>query len=141
MLVDHLKQNPLNIHTTAKEFHDMWKGTCNTAARCISQAKEYNKKRHDKTHKEPDFREGVQVLVSTLNFNKLKAQKKMKNSFLGSFTTIRFIGKNEVEVRLTEEFSRKHPVFQGVYLDLTSKEERISSPPETRSKIHRIKWR
>ncbi|MBW0580348.1 hypothetical protein O181_120063 [Austropuccinia psidii MF-1] len=95
MLVDHLKKNPLNIHTTAKEFHDMWKGTCNTAARCISQAKEYNKKRYDKTHKEPDFREGVQVLVSTLNFNKLKAPN-------GGQTT--------------EEFSRKHPVFPGSLL-------------------------
>ncbi|MBW0543238.1 hypothetical protein O181_082953 [Austropuccinia psidii MF-1] len=58
----------------------MWKKACDTAAKCISQAKEYNKQRYDKAHKEPDFREGDQV-------------------------------KNVVEVRLTEEFSRKHPVF------------------------------
>ncbi|MBW0581435.1 hypothetical protein O181_121150 [Austropuccinia psidii MF-1] len=60
---------------------------------------------------QPDFKEGDQVLVSTLNFNNLKGPKKMRDSFLGPFTIIKLIGKNAVEVRLTEEFSRKHPVF------------------------------
>ncbi|MBW0484551.1 hypothetical protein O181_024266 [Austropuccinia psidii MF-1] len=35
----------------------------------------------------------------------------MRDSFVGPFTIIKLIGKNEVEVKLTEEFSRKHPVF------------------------------
>ncbi|MBW0469516.1 hypothetical protein O181_009231 [Austropuccinia psidii MF-1] len=35
----------------------------------------------------------------------------MRDSFVGPFTIIKLIGKNSVEVRLTEEFSRKHPVF------------------------------
>ncbi|MBW0498566.1 hypothetical protein O181_038281 [Austropuccinia psidii MF-1] len=35
----------------------------------------------------------------------------MRKSFLGPFTIIKLIGKNPVEVKLTEEFSRKHPVF------------------------------
>ncbi|MBW0466599.1 hypothetical protein O181_006314 [Austropuccinia psidii MF-1] len=35
----------------------------------------------------------------------------MRDSFSGPFTTIKLIGKNAVEVKLTEEFSRKHPVF------------------------------
>ncbi|MBW0520340.1 hypothetical protein O181_060055 [Austropuccinia psidii MF-1] len=60
---------------------------------------------------EPDFKEGDQVLVSTLNFNNLKGPNKMRDSFLGPFTIIKLIGKNAVEVKLTEEFSRKHPVF------------------------------
>ncbi|MBW0477538.1 hypothetical protein O181_017253 [Austropuccinia psidii MF-1] len=60
---------------------------------------------------EPDFKEEDQILVSTLNFNNLKVPKKVRDSFVGPFTIIRFIGKNEVEVKLTEEFSRKHPVF------------------------------
>ncbi|MBW0484720.1 hypothetical protein O181_024435 [Austropuccinia psidii MF-1] len=50
---------------------------------------------------EADFKEVSQVLVSTLNFN----------SFVGPFTIIKLIGRNVVEVKLTEEFSRKHPVF------------------------------
>ncbi|MBW0549866.1 hypothetical protein O181_089581 [Austropuccinia psidii MF-1] len=46
--VDHLKKNLLTIHPTAKDFHDMWKKACDTAARCIAEAKEYNKQRWDK---------------------------------------------------------------------------------------------
>ncbi|MBW0474056.1 hypothetical protein O181_013771 [Austropuccinia psidii MF-1] len=109
--VDHLKKNLLTIHPTAKDFHDMWKRACDTAAKCIAEAKEYNKQRWGKTHMEPDFKEGDQVLVSTLNFKNLKGPKKMRDSFVGPFTIIRLIGKNAVEVKLTEEFSRKHPVF------------------------------
>ncbi|MBW0527431.1 hypothetical protein O181_067146 [Austropuccinia psidii MF-1] len=37
----------------------------------------------------------------------------MRDSFLVPFTIIKLIGKNAVEVRLTQEFSRKHPVFPG----------------------------
>ncbi|MBW0507488.1 hypothetical protein O181_047203 [Austropuccinia psidii MF-1] len=59
----------------------------------------------------PDFKEGDQVLVSTLRFNNLKGSKKMRDSFVGPFTIMKLIGKNAVEVKLTEEFSRKHPVF------------------------------
>ncbi|MBW0521225.1 hypothetical protein O181_060940 [Austropuccinia psidii MF-1] len=76
--VDHLKKNLLTIHPTVKDFQDMWKRACDTVAKCIAEAKEYNKQRWDKTHMEPDFKEGDQ---------------------------------NAVEVTLTEEFSRKHPVF------------------------------
>ncbi|MBW0473148.1 hypothetical protein O181_012863 [Austropuccinia psidii MF-1] len=35
----------------------------------------------------------------------------MRESFVGPFTIIKLIGENAVEVKLTEEFSRKHPVF------------------------------
>ncbi|MBW0582111.1 hypothetical protein O181_121826 [Austropuccinia psidii MF-1] len=89
----------------------MWKRACDTAAKCIAEAKEYNKQRWDKTHMEPDFKEGDRLLVSTLNFNNLKGPKKMRASFVGPFTIIKLIRKNAVEVRLTEKFSRKHPVF------------------------------
>ncbi|MBW0491378.1 hypothetical protein O181_031093 [Austropuccinia psidii MF-1] len=109
--VDHLKKNLLTIHPTAKDFNEMWKRACDTASKGIAEAKEYNKQRWDKSHMESDFKEGDQVLVSTLNFNILKGLKKMRDSFVGPFTIIKFIGKNAVEVKITEEFSRKHPVF------------------------------
>ncbi|MBW0463670.1 hypothetical protein O181_003385 [Austropuccinia psidii MF-1] len=35
----------------------------------------------------------------------------MRDSFVGSFNIIKLIVENAVEVRLTEEFSRKNPVF------------------------------
>ncbi|MBW0489095.1 hypothetical protein O181_028810 [Austropuccinia psidii MF-1] len=60
---------------------------------------------------EPYFKEGEQVLVSTLNFNNVKGPKKMRDSFVGPFPIIKLIGKNAVEVKLTKEFSQKHPVF------------------------------
>ncbi|MBW0477883.1 hypothetical protein O181_017598 [Austropuccinia psidii MF-1] len=88
----------------------MWKRACDTASKCIAEEKEYNKQRWDKSHMEPDFKEGDQVLVSTLNFNNLKGPKKMRDSFVGPLTIIKLIGKNAVEVKLPEEFSRKHPV-------------------------------
>ncbi|MBW0552192.1 hypothetical protein O181_091907, partial [Austropuccinia psidii MF-1] len=51
------------------------------------------------------------VLVSTINFNNPKGPNNIRDSFLGPFTITKLIGKNAVEVKLTEEFSRKHPVF------------------------------
>ncbi|MBW0560708.1 hypothetical protein O181_100423 [Austropuccinia psidii MF-1] len=60
---------------------------------------------------EPDFKESDQVSVSTLNFNNIKGPKTMRDPFVGPFTIIKMIGKSAVEVTLTEEISRKHPVF------------------------------
>ncbi|MBW0478936.1 hypothetical protein O181_018651 [Austropuccinia psidii MF-1] len=98
-------------YNTTKDFHYMWKRACDTAAKCIAEAKEYNKQRWDKSHMEPYFKEGDQVLVSTPNFNNLKGPEKIRDSFLGPFTIIKLIGKNALDVKLTEEFSRKHPLF------------------------------
>ncbi|MBW0566652.1 hypothetical protein O181_106367 [Austropuccinia psidii MF-1] len=109
--VDHLKKNLLTIRPTAKDLHDMWKRACDTASKCIAEAKDYNKQRWEKTHMETDFKEGDQVLVSKLSFNNHKGPKKMRDSFVGPFTIIKCIGNNAVEGKLTEEFSRKHPVF------------------------------
>ncbi|MBW0473086.1 hypothetical protein O181_012801 [Austropuccinia psidii MF-1] len=89
----------------------MWKRACDTAAKFIAEAKEYNKQRWEKSHMETDLKEGDHVLVSTLNLNNFKGPKKMRDSLVGPFTIIKLIGKNAVEFKLTEEFSRKHPVF------------------------------
>ncbi|MBW0498237.1 hypothetical protein O181_037952 [Austropuccinia psidii MF-1] len=120
--VDHLKKNLLTIHPTAKDFHDMCKKACDTASKCIADTKEYKKQRWDKLHMEPDF----------------KGPKKMGDFFVGPFTIIKLIGKGEVEVRLTEEFSRKHPVFPVCLLNpyFQTEEEKLPSrrknttPPE-----------
>ncbi|MBW0499143.1 hypothetical protein O181_038858 [Austropuccinia psidii MF-1] len=77
--VDHLKKNLLTIHPTAKDFHYMWKRECDTASKCIAEAKEYNKWRYDKTHMKPELKQGDQVLVSTLSFNNLKGPKKIRD--------------------------------------------------------------
>ncbi|MBW0467624.1 hypothetical protein O181_007339 [Austropuccinia psidii MF-1] len=89
----------------------MWKRDCDTAAKYIAEAKEYNEHRWNKSHMEPEFKEGDQVLVSTISFNNLRGPKKNRDSFVGPFTIIKLIGQNAVEVTLTEELSWKHPVF------------------------------
>ncbi|MBW0483472.1 hypothetical protein O181_023187 [Austropuccinia psidii MF-1] len=81
--VDHLKKNLLTIYPTSKDFHEMWKRACDTAARCIAEAKEYNKQRWDNSHMEPELKEGDQVLVSKLKFNNLKGPKHMRDKFVG----------------------------------------------------------
>ncbi|MBW0566696.1 hypothetical protein O181_106411 [Austropuccinia psidii MF-1] len=58
---------------------------------------------------ETDFKEGDQVLVSTLNFNNLKGPKKMRDSFLGDFTIIVLVGKNSMETEEDKFTSRKKP--------------------------------
>ncbi|MBW0485746.1 hypothetical protein O181_025461 [Austropuccinia psidii MF-1] len=108
--VDCLKKNLLTIHPTAKDFPEMWKRACDTAAKRIDEEKEHNKQSLEKSHMETDFKEGDQVLVSTLNSNSLKGPNNMRDSFVGPFTITKLIGKHAVEVKLTEEFSRKHPV-------------------------------
>ncbi|MBW0574044.1 hypothetical protein O181_113759 [Austropuccinia psidii MF-1] len=136
--VDHLKNNLLTIHPTAKDFRDKWKSACDTASRCIAEAKEYNKQRGDKSHMEPDFKEGDKVLVSTLNFNNLRGPKTMRDSFLGPLTIIRLVGKNEVVVKLRDQFSRKHPVFPVSFLkpyfqteeDKFPSRKKNTTPPE-----------
>ncbi|KNE88410.1 hypothetical protein PSTG_18190 [Puccinia striiformis f. sp. tritici PST-78] len=81
------------------------------AEQCITDATAYNKERWDKTHKQPEFKVGDEVLISTTNFTNLSGPKKMRDSFAGPFVIKALHGKNAVEVILTEEFSRKHPTF------------------------------
>ncbi|MBW0496801.1 hypothetical protein O181_036516 [Austropuccinia psidii MF-1] len=80
----------------------MCKSTCDTAAKCIAEAKEYNKQRWDKSHMEPDFKKGDQV-------------------------------ENAVEVKLTEEFSRKHPVFPVSLVKLYSHTEEDKFPSRNKN--------
>ncbi|MBW0467387.1 hypothetical protein O181_007102 [Austropuccinia psidii MF-1] len=81
LTVDHLNRNLLTIHPTAKDFHDMWKTACDTAAKFIAEAKEYNKQ------------------SGTNHTWNLTLEKGASIS-----------GKCR-EVKLIEEFSRKHSVF------------------------------
>ncbi|MBW0550659.1 hypothetical protein O181_090374 [Austropuccinia psidii MF-1] len=91
----------------------MWKRACDKASKFIAEAKEYNKQRWDKTHMEPDFKEGDQVLVSTLNFYNLKEPKKIRDSFVGPFTIIKLIGKMQWKSKLQRNFPESTESFHG----------------------------
>ncbi|MBW0477023.1 hypothetical protein O181_016738 [Austropuccinia psidii MF-1] len=92
---------------------------------------------------EPQFREGNQILVSTLSCTNLKGPKKMRDSFVGPFTIIKMIGENEVEFELTEEFSRKHPVFPMSLVKpyFHTEEDKFNSPPEREAPPHQKWWK
>ncbi|MBW0560441.1 hypothetical protein O181_100156 [Austropuccinia psidii MF-1] len=57
----------------------------------------------------------------------------MRDSFVGPFTIIKLIGKNAVEVKLTEEFSRKHPVFPVSLVKPYVQTEEEKFPPRRRN--------
>ncbi|MBW0572227.1 hypothetical protein O181_111942 [Austropuccinia psidii MF-1] len=65
----------------------------------------------DKSHKTPEFKVGDLILVSTLNFNNIRGQKKFNNSFSGPFIIEALHGKNAVQGEISGELENKHPTF------------------------------
>ncbi|MBW0463780.1 hypothetical protein O181_003495 [Austropuccinia psidii MF-1] len=108
--VDYLKKNLLTVHPTAKYFYSMWKKAFEYEEQFIKSSKEYDKRRY-KSNKELDFKEGDQVLVPTLHFKNLTSPNNMREYYVGPLTIIKLLRNNVVEAKLTEEFSKKHPVF------------------------------
>lgn len=108
---DKLNLKNVEIHPTSLSFANMIKSAGNYGAQCVEESVKYNKERWDKTHKEPEFEIGEEVLISTTNFNGIQGPKKLKDSFIGPFVITKLHGKNAVEVELTKEFEKKHPVF------------------------------
>ncbi|KAI7959012.1 hypothetical protein MJO28_002803 [Puccinia striiformis f. sp. tritici] len=109
---DFLKpDSQVNVHPTALAYGKMFDKARTHAEQCITDATLYNKERWDKSHKQPEFKIGDQVLISTTNFTNLSGPKKMRDSFVGPFIIRALHGKNAVEVILTEELGRKHPTF------------------------------
>jgi hypothetical protein len=108
---DQIKNKNIEFHPTSLSFFDMLNKARARAAQCIEDAVTYNQERWNKTHKEPKFVVGEQVLLSTTNFTNLQGPKKLQDQFVGPFVILKFHGSNAVEVALTEEFGRKHPVF------------------------------
>ncbi|CAH2946059.1 MAG: hypothetical protein PPHEMADMSA_6408 [uncultured Paraburkholderia sp.] len=100
----------LELHPGVKSFLQMQQLCRKHAQNCIEKAFEYEKKRWDKSHKESTFKEGDEVLISTVHFN-LQGNNKLKDPFVGPFVVKRMIGNNAVEVMLYAPYDRKHPVF------------------------------
>jgi hypothetical protein len=108
---DFIKQEAVDIHPTAGTYGKIFEKARIHAENCIKESVAYNKERWDRSHKEPEFKVGDQVLISTANFTNLAGPKKMRDSFGGPFVVKALHGKNAVEVILTGEFNRKHPTF------------------------------
>ncbi|MBW0565833.1 hypothetical protein O181_105548 [Austropuccinia psidii MF-1] len=91
--VDTLKKDLDYIHPTASMF------------------KLFIDKKWDKSHKNPEFKVGDLILVSTLNLNNIKGPNKLKNIFAGPFIIKTLHVKNAVQVELSGELEDKHQTF------------------------------
>ncbi|MBW0492866.1 hypothetical protein O181_032581 [Austropuccinia psidii MF-1] len=75
------KKDLVNIHPTASSFNMILDKAGLHANRCMQDSFKYAKERWNKSHEPPDFKGGDLVFESTLNFNNIKGQKKLKDSF------------------------------------------------------------
>jgi len=101
---------PLKVDHSALDFKTLLESARQHAADCIDSAFSYAKKRWDQSHKEVSYKTGDQIYISTKHF-KFAGPRKLHEPFVGPFTVLRHVGPNAVEVNLTKEFNRRHPVF------------------------------
>ncbi|MBW0542009.1 hypothetical protein O181_081724 [Austropuccinia psidii MF-1] len=78
---DTLNKDLVDIHPTASSFKSRLSKARHNANRCMQDSFKYARERWGKIHKPPYFKIGDLVLVSTLNCNNIKGQKKLKDSF------------------------------------------------------------
>ncbi|MBW0578860.1 hypothetical protein O181_118575 [Austropuccinia psidii MF-1] len=93
LTVDTLKKDLVDIHPTASSF------------------KLLLDKKWDESHKNPEFKVGDLILVSTLNFNNIESGNKFKDSFARTFIINSLHWTNSVQVELSGELENKHPAF------------------------------
>ncbi|MBW0539463.1 hypothetical protein O181_079178 [Austropuccinia psidii MF-1] len=102
-LVDiHPKESSMKIIIDKARHH---------ANRCMQDSFKYAKERWDNSQKPPEFEIGDFILVSIINFDNIKAPKKLKYSFAGPFMIKALNGPNAVQLELTGELMNKHPAF------------------------------
>ncbi|MBW0586921.1 hypothetical protein O181_126636 [Austropuccinia psidii MF-1] len=73
--VDTLKKDLVDIHPAASSFKLLLDKVRHNANQSINDDFEYAKQKWDKSHKNPEFKVGDLILVSTLNFNNVKGPK------------------------------------------------------------------
>ncbi|MBW0548177.1 hypothetical protein O181_087892 [Austropuccinia psidii MF-1] len=108
----------------------------------------YAKERWDKSHKTPEFKIGDLVLVSTLHFNNMKGQNKLKDSFSGPFIIKALHGPNAVQLELTGNLMEKHLAFPVILIKPYSSSEKdlfplrnkppIETPPSEEGEENKI---
>ncbi|MBW0510811.1 hypothetical protein O181_050526 [Austropuccinia psidii MF-1] len=109
--VDTLKKDLVDIHPTASSFKVLLDKVRHHEKQSMNDAFEYAKQEWYKSHKNPEFKVGDLILVSTLNFNNIKGPKKLKYLFAGPFTIKALHGTNAVQVELSGELENKHTAF------------------------------
>ncbi|MBW0578635.1 hypothetical protein O181_118350 [Austropuccinia psidii MF-1] len=108
---DTLKKDLVDINPTASSFELFLDKVRHHAKQSMNDAVEYAKQKWDKSHKNPEFKVGELILVSTLSFNNIRGTKKLKDSFVGPLIIKALHGTNEVQVELSGELENKHTAF------------------------------
>ncbi|KAI7956963.1 hypothetical protein MJO28_004058 [Puccinia striiformis f. sp. tritici] len=129
---DLLLSKAVTLHPSAARFQLMMSSAENHAIKCVQEAVAYNKERWDKSHRGHNIQVGDRVLVSTVNFQNLGGNKKLKDQFVGPFFVKALHGPNAVELVLTEGYDLKHPTFPVSLLKkyvARGEEESIPLPP------------
>ncbi|MBW0507017.1 hypothetical protein O181_046732 [Austropuccinia psidii MF-1] len=109
--VDTLKKDSAFIHPTASSYKLLLDKLRHHEKQRINDAFEYVKQKWDESHKNPEFKVGDLILVSTLRFNNIKGPKKSKDSFTAPFIIKALNGINAVQVELSGELEKKHLTF------------------------------
>ncbi|MBW0507819.1 hypothetical protein O181_047534 [Austropuccinia psidii MF-1] len=76
--VDTLKKGLVDIHQTSSSFELLLDKVRHHENKSMNDAFENAKHKWYKSHKTTDFEVGDLILVSTLNFNKIKSQKEIE---------------------------------------------------------------
>ncbi|MBW0495315.1 hypothetical protein O181_035030 [Austropuccinia psidii MF-1] len=97
-----LRKDLIEIHPTACSFNIILENVKNHAKQRMNHTCDYEKKKWDKSHKVPDFKVGDLALVSTLNFNKIKGPKKLKDSYVGPFFIVALHRINAAKVEFSD---------------------------------------
>ncbi|MBW0508607.1 hypothetical protein O181_048322 [Austropuccinia psidii MF-1] len=109
--VDTLKKDLVDIHPTASIFKLFLDKVRHHAKQKMNDAFEYAKQKWDISHKNPEFKVGDLILVSTLNFNNIKGPKKLKDSVAGPVIIKALHWTNAVQIEISGELENKHPKF------------------------------
>ncbi|MBW0549717.1 hypothetical protein O181_089432 [Austropuccinia psidii MF-1] len=79
--VDTLKKDLVDLHQPASSFKLFIDKVNNHENQSMTCAFEYAKQKGDKSNKNPEFKVGDLLLVSTLSFSNIKGTKKLKHYF------------------------------------------------------------
>ncbi|POW13130.1 hypothetical protein PSHT_07866 [Puccinia striiformis] len=134
---DMLLSKAVTLHPSAERFQHMMLSAEKHANKCIEEAVAYNKERWDKSHRDHNIMVGDRVLVSTINFQNLGGNRKLKDAFVGPFFVKALHGRNAVEVVLTEGYDLKHPTFPVSLLKkyMTAEDDKGSNAPVTPAEL------
>jgi hypothetical protein len=100
----------LRADPSAESYAKLLESARDHAQSCIDAAFDYSKQRWDQSHVPSPIKPGDRVLISTKHFA-LDGPRKLHEASAGPFSVVRLIGDNAIEVALTGEYARKHPVF------------------------------